>query len=442
MVRYITKPFFLVAGGVLLLIAPVVVMTVVPGLRPADMVARHLGEEVELVPDRFVAAHQLEIAKLDLAGTDVLVQALGNPRAIVAEGAGSALHAQLDQWARMPSRESSPRVAHLANQLAAKVSLWNDAARSTAADLATRILQWPVRSRVTNRVELIADCNKVLQSAPVPSASVPSPPISSHVMQVAAEYTAGESPLPPAAVRASSASTDPRGILELPLAYTPGGDLPIREVELPPLPPSLATPPSPQPLREGVPRLLAPSGTQLPRVIFPDDRPWQDPNAVPSSPRAPHPLAPGAEEDPRAKKLAPASATQRQADQPPGLERLADLDLIGRLRGSSPAELEEVEKQLRRRGFDDRQLRQARRVVDPDPRVRRQLAESLADLRGSPSPWLFWLSYDSDPGVRQLVVSLMATTQDPRLHRRLREMRSLETDEAVRAQLERLFGEK
>ncbi len=124
------------------------------------------------------------------------------------------------------------------------------------------------------------------------------------------------------------------------------------------------------------------------------------------------------------------------------LNQLPDLDLIRQLSQTQRSELVAVEQQLRRRGFNDQQLGLARRVADPDPEVRRQLAESLPDLRSSPNPWLFWLSYDPDPLVRRVVISLMATSQDPRLHRRLREMHSLETDEAIRAQLDKLFAKQ
>ena len=120
------------------------------------------------------------------------------------------------------------------------------------------------------------------------------------------------------------------------------------------------------------------------------------------------------------------------------LERLSDLDLIHRLSGSSSSEVDDVEQELRRRGFDELALSMARRVADPEPRVRRQLCESLAELPLSPGPWLFWLSYDPEPTVRRLAVSLMSTSQDPRLHRRLREMQSLEADEGVLRHLSKL----
>ena len=80
----------------------------------------------------------------------------------------------------------------------------------------------------------------------------------------------------------------------------------------------------------------------------------------------------------------------------------------------------------------------ARRAGDPDPAVRRQFAESLPTLDGVDArPWLLELSYDDDPQVRAAAVTLMATSGDLELLKRVRQVSLDDPDDHTRAQAEK-----
>jgi len=397
--------------------------------RPASLLARHWGRQLDALPDREVAGQAERIAELESAGTAVLVAALGSSREIVVAAAGNALHGQLDRWAQLPPGGAEPRIVEMAHLLGKQFDTWDRSSQRVAADLAMRILAWPLAPQTPGNVQMLAHCQHILQAVE-PTA---------RVARVDGAATPASKqpvvPTPAARPEMEPDMADPVDIIALPDDDLPGGNLPVEEVPLPPLPPSLTDPPSPRPLYGEPPRLVPPSGRQqLPRVMFPDAPPAPEPQPVlPDSP-IPRQLPEDARDDRQMNRLT--GATMEMA--PHGLEHLADLDLLERLRGATPTQQNEVENELRRRGFEQQELRMARLLASSDPRARRRLAESLPGLQTPPGPWLFWLSYDDDPMVRKLVVALMASSQNPRLHRRLREMRSLETDAMVRDQLERL----
>ncbi len=408
---------------VVLMVAPVLGLAFVPALRPAALMARYLSGQLPSIPDELVVAQLQQIADLGDAGTSVMVEALGSERVVLSSAAGSELHRQLDRWAAQSSAESSPKVARMAELLSSHVAHWDAPARSVAADLASRILRWPMRSQRVRRVEVIAHCEQVLRSfaevGPTPRSEVPRPAELARGTAVATSHT-------------SIDTLDPRGVLRLPLAGEPGGGLPIQEVEIPPFPPSLADAVVPRPVAGDEPDLMPAIGKQLPYVLFPEnEEPVEDP--VPAAPASPVPrqLDPELQDSPEATKLSSA-AINRLDDE---LERLPDLDLIRRLSDPRSWMGAAVESQLEKRGFREKELNLARLLASPDPHQRRELAASLDRLTRSPSRWLFWLSYDPDPSVRQQVVSIMATSHDPRLERRLREMLTTEVDTGVRESL-------
>jgi hypothetical protein len=89
-----------------------------------------------------------------------------------------------------------------------------------------------------------------------------------------------------------------------------------------------------------------------------------------------------------------------------------------------------AERELMRRGYTAFRLGVARRLTDPDPAVRRELAELLPQMSGLDArPWLLWLSEDADPSVRRAAAAILATSTDPKLRARWRELRVGENDE-------------
>ena len=400
---------------------PLLVAIFVPGYRPADFLARYFANQLDGIPDTEVPVHLQQIAELEMAGTPVLVRALNHRRATVAESAADALQYQMDQWARIHVSDSSVRVAHLAELLATQAKNRKTLGRTLAADLALRILNWPTEAETIDKPVLIARCQTIMDLAPQASPVKP------------AVFELESSTLPTRAVRAASNNTEPSGQLNLQSTDVIGGNLPVDEIQLPPLPPSLADS-KPRPLRkENEPNLVPPTATRLPRVIFPDERVEEPESVLPSSP-VPRQLAPELKNDPKLMEIDQRSAAVNQQS----MEQESDLELMRYLHGSTQSDQQNAERELQRRGFGPAEIEMARHVADPDPMVRLELIKNLSLHPSPPGHWLFWLSYDPDPLVRRAVVSRMATAQDPRLHHRLREMQVLETDESVRALLDRM----
>jgi hypothetical protein len=78
------------------------------------------------------------------------------------------------------------------------------------------------------------------------------------------------------------------------------------------------------------------------------------------------------------------------------------------------------------------------RLADRDPAVRLELTESLPTLPGIDARnWLLELSYDEDPQVRAAAVTLMATSGDIELLKRVHQVALDDPDDHTRAQAEK-----
>lgn len=423
MIRLLKQPILFRVLGLAVPAILLLAFALVPRFRPSGMMASRMGSQLSKIPDQLVERQVEQIAQLGLSGTRVLVQALDHRRKLVARSAASALHAQLDRWERLSPNESGPRVARLARMLVEHMQQFDSSARNTAADLALRILHWPVQSQTVSKPELIADCERLVAAPSVEKQKQSRRP--NAVVSRNLDTTVPASHSIPV-MEQSESIVDPLSSGDL-----AGGGLPVVETKI-----STEDPPRQEPSNldvstEEAPRAFPPRGRREPTRR--SRSPFEEESDSSVSPET---QLPSDRDDVSQRNRAEEGLDESEEDTE--LERLADLDLIHRLTGSSESEVRAVERELRRRGFEALELSLARRVADPDPTVRRALCENLAELPVSPGPWLFWLSYDPDPAVRGLTVALMATSQDPRLHRRLREMQSLETDDRVRGQLKRL----
>jgi HEAT repeat protein len=91
--------------------------------------------------------------------------------------------------------------------------------------------------------------------------------------------------------------------------------------------------------------------------------------------------------------------------------------------------------ELERRGLSSPLVDVGRRATDPDPKVRRQLAEALPSLPGVDArPWLLQLSYDENAQVRATAVTLMATSGDLEMVKRLEQISRDDPDDYTRGQ--------
>jgi hypothetical protein len=100
-----------------------------------------------------------------------------------------------------------------------------------------------------------------------------------------------------------------------------------------------------------------------------------------------------------------------------------------------------IDDELRHRGYKPRQIEIARHLTAPDPVERRRWAEALPGLRGfDAKPWLLRLSRDDEPEVRLTAVTLMATSSDPEMLRRVAEVARTDPDERVQMQATRAIS--
>ena len=116
-------------------------------------------------------------------------------------------------------------------------------------------------------------------------------------------------------------------------------------------------------------------------------------------------------------------------------QKLQPRDVMSRLHVSDPQVVLAAREELERRGISGPLVDLARRATDPDPKVRRQLAESLPRLPGvDAKPWLLELSYDENAQVRATAVTLMATSGDLEMVHRLEQISRDDPDDYTRAQ--------
>jgi HEAT repeats len=102
-----------------------------------------------------------------------------------------------------------------------------------------------------------------------------------------------------------------------------------------------------------------------------------------------------------------------------------------------------AKEELQRRGIEGQLLDLARLAVASDPEVRRAFVESLPTFSGVDArPWLLEMSYDSDSRVRTAAVTLMATSGDLELLKRVRQAALADPDDTTRAQAEKALPAK
>jgi hypothetical protein len=124
---------------------------------------------------------------------------------------------------------------------------------------------------------------------------------------------------------------------------------------------------------------------------------------------------------------------------PSGLAQLLALDK--RLQSSHEPDVAAARKDMERLGLNDAQVKLARHAVNPDWRVRRDLVEALPSIEVvDPREWLTWLSHDDRSEVRRAAISLMATSSDPALRKRVREAADADPNPQIRSQARAALG--
>jgi len=395
--------------------------------------AEHWRKQLETVPDDQAAQLLHQVAELGEPGIPVLVEALGSQRQSVAKCGRRVLLAEIHRWEALRARESSPKLAALARALADRVDEFGPAAQADAADLAARILHWPLDNRVVDRTEVIASCHTVLRVATLDRRHATQGWPWDRPEQVAlgdGQGTAGLAGL-------NGGRTTPRPIAvdsadPLPgLAGLPGGGLPL---ETSPSgagtspPPILGGPPLDQPRRLlGAAEQVEPAPPYAGAVNVPQ----------PSSPPLPQTGASGGQ-TPDA-----AGDSSNGDDGPAPWSAVETVEIMRRLHAEDDSLAAAAEVELRRRGFSPVHVELARQLFDPSVHVRRQLARLLPELGSVDAvPWLMRLSRDEDAGVRRVAITLLATTGDPTLLAELEQIARRDPDPSIQRQAEQIARQR
>jgi len=415
-----------ILGALLLASAALLSLQKVPGLRPSHLLARHWQRGLADVADERVADQLRKIAGLGEAGVPVLVEAIGSDRQSVSQAARLVLRDRIDEWQLQTASSSSGKIALLARQLARYVGQFSPAARREAADLATRILLWPVDGNVVDRGRLVSDCETVLRAAAADRPGKSETPVDM-ARYLPEETLPTEDGLPSRQVAHGNSPVETLAanlLMEL-----PGGGLPVDAAQVPPLPDSLTESPPAQPKYEsGRPRRLDP----LPEdYLGSANQPRQLNSAVGRNLRR-YRQGPveNSQQPPQTRQLNDLSSD------PTRLTELDDAQLMRRLRLDDRQVVQAVENELRHRGFQDYHLQLALRLTDPDPAKRKALAEALPRQPNiNAQSWLKQLARDEDPEVRITAIGILATTANPSLVKWLRRLELEESDRRVLRQV-------
>jgi hypothetical protein len=336
-----------------------------------------------------------------------LAALLGSDRLCVAEAVRQALGDEMRRWPSLDPDSRRRRQLILARALADQIELFSPDARCVASDIALRILA-VIPGTDASESAIVAACDQVLRASAAQRrqrllARRPGLAELEAQRRGSAEFEANRAPR---------------------LASLPGGSL---------FPSGLDTPPA---------------GDAMAEV---DNRPDEDRRPLASNEPARLP-EPSAEQMDAAvetdEELEAAAATLHhnavptgdETEEEAGDEAAAVLRWMFALRAHEPSRRHRAEQELRALGFEALQLELAMQLTDPNPTVRRELAESLPAMPGIDArTWLIWLSRDAQADVRLAAMSVMATTGDLNLMRRIEQMARRDSDSRVQRQGEQLL---
>jgi len=182
-------------------------------------------------------------------------------------------------------------------------------------------------------------------------------------------------------------------------------------------------------------RPISPDDTAAPRRVDVSPRPVDPPRVIPLPEEVPLD-DPGISPDP------PAGSTGRRYKASPDYadqSQWSTLELLRQLHAADRAVADGAGRELRRRGFGALELQIGRRLADPDPAVRVELARTLPTLRGvDAGVWLLQLSKDDNADVRLESISRLATTSNPQVRRYLESISREDDDPRVRRLAEQI----
>jgi hypothetical protein len=358
------------------------------------------------------------------SGSQLCVVALQSRRQAVVAAAQEVLFEEIARWELLGDAEAIQRRQQLARQLADCVESLSQRGRIAAREIAMSLLSMPAASSAIEQGALTRACEQVLR-ANLDRGSVQRPESTIAQMPAGRVNTAAWLAEPEArTVQASDTSQtvtrDSHGVAR------PGAMLPLDEMNQQDTFSSDSGPPDPASRSSDVaaPQLL--SGDMSHALPIEQYQEQAQPLPV-------------AQEQPSADQPA------RLLDEPPArpllstnehdLEsRLETMRLVERLHGDE-ATAQHARRELARRGFTATELEIASRLTDPHPATRLRWLEALPGLPEIDArPWLLWLSRDASADIRLAALSIMATSGEPEMMRRVAQMAREEIDPRVQQQ--------
>jgi len=428
--------------GVLLASAGPIGLAWLPGYRPQDLLARYWVAGLEQLPDAEVLPRLRQIARLGEDQMPVVTKSLASRRRAQSIAARTVISEQLASWKLLSARQSTPYVHRLAVELARVVPELSVRNREFAAEVAQRLLDWPIQQEGGATVEMFVCCERILRAGSSTAKDLRRVPLGAD-----SEFTADPS-------IAFSGDSDGLSNGEPRVVVVPAEELPPL-VPLTEIAGADGQDVADGSLSDGTSRRAVTSslglisGAPAAAVRRKSGFRLADGNASdladkssdsPSGEEAmsDHPVDGASAAD----DIAATSDDENRGDvgdgdSSPALEapekpEPSVRDLIAQMRSENLTIASAAVRALRDRGFRDRDFELALRLTDPDSRVRLELIEQLPDITGiDPVPWLLWLSEDESPLVRRSITALMATSSDPRLRARLRAMEVEDSDPEV-----------
>lgn len=379
------------------------------------------------------------LAAMGDRGIPALVEAMGSDRETVARAARRCLSDRLARWELLAPQEASRKLAILAEALADQVGGFPLPARRDAAELAARILRWPLHARAFDQTRVVAACDRVIRTTGAERRILAEADRLNRLQYtpLGSATTADVSP----GIWFPDPTAESDGTRLATIAELPGGGLPI---ELPeafaPLPPHLR---QLQVASREPGRLIAPpvAGTAQPLR-----RPWPLPSSAAGGAR-PIPLTPRLDVTPSGGQDTasrtgvvgttalgdPGAHGQLSGVRHPAALASVDAAVLIRSLGAEKEPDGPVHAQLTRRGFTEVDFELARRLTAPNPAVRSQMVEVLPTLQSVDGAWwLLQLARDENVEVRLAAISMLATTGNPVVLRQVEQIAGADPEARVR----------
>jgi hypothetical protein len=413
---------------ILLLATGLVVLAVRGRSYPLRLEAEHWRRQLAAASDQEAAA-LIHSTAWDQESQPIalLVEALASGRTCVREAAAEALGETVARWPSLRGDEQLRRVDNLAAALLDQTPGFDARACREAESLMTQILQLPRGGDPAERGRTIALCQQVLAALADRDRTVSvaeSKPTAASITDTA---SATRHELPPPSM----------GVDGLP--QLPGGAIPVDSFSLPQLPifaakeaatvdshsepAPLAMPTQSQPLRPQSPGATAADGLAA----------ASDPTTKGRRPLRGGVMKAGSLAEFRSKLGITRVAAVT------GLEQNDTMDLMRQLNSTDATIVAQARTELLQRGLTDFHLKFGRKLFDPDPAVRREVAQMLPGLPGlDVAPWLLYLCRDDDAEVRLTAVSLIVTTGNPALLERAEAIARGDEDPRIQNQGEQI----